>query len=489
MQKYSGMLFNSLAFFLFFPVVTIIYFLLPHRFRWLHLLLASCVFYMAFIPVYILILFFTIIIDYIAGIVIENAEGRKRKLFLVISLISNIGVLAVFKYYNFFIENINGLGAGVGNDWSLPILKIALPIGLSFHTFQAMSYTIEVYRGHHKAERHFGIYALYVMFYPQLVAGPIERPQNLLYQFRQHKQFDYDSVVNGLKLMMWGLFKKVVIADRLAIITDPIFADPRHHTHIDILVAAFFFSFQIFCDFSGYSDIAIGAARVMGFRLMKNFDRPYSAKNIREFWTRWHISLSTWFRDYLYISLGGNRVSLPRWYFNVFIVFLISGFWHGANWTFIAWGALHGCYAIFGAFTLKARERISHGLGIVKIKWLHEPLQVLSTFTLVTLAWIFFRSANISDALYMLQQVPAAIGDIISGIAGKTPLEVKTSWGMAFAVIGVLEAIHLVQRKNNILSLINGRPLYVRWAAYYALILAIIFLGVFDNRQFIYFQF
>lgn len=385
------MLFNSFAFFLFFPIVTVIYFLLPHKFRWIHLLVSSCVFYMAFIPVYIFILFFTIIIDYIAGIVIENAEGRKRKMFLVLSLVSNIGVLAVFKYYNFFIENLNALLTGMHIDNALPILQIALPIGLSFHTFQAMSYTIEVYRGHHKAERHFGIYALYVMFYPQLVAGPIERPQNLLYQFHQRKYFDYDSVVNGLKLMMWGLFKKVVIADRLAIITDPIFKAPRHHTHIDILVAAFFFSFQIFCDFSGYSDIAIGAARVMGFRLMKNFDRPYNAKSISEFWKRWHISLSTWFRDYLYISLGGNRVSVPRWYFNILVVFIISGFWHGANWTFIVWGALHGFYFIFAKVTFNARQKINNAIGITRVKWLYDFIQVFITFTLVMLAWIFFQ--------------------------------------------------------------------------------------------------
>jgi alginate O-acetyltransferase complex protein AlgI len=481
------MLFNSLAFFLFFPIVTVIYFVLPHRVRWIHLLLASCVFYMAFIPVYILILFFTIIIDYVVGILIENATGKKRKWFLVLSLVSNIGVLAVFKYYNFFIGNLNGLFAGSDNP--LPLLNIVLPIGLSFHTFQAMSYTIEVYRGHHKAERHFGIYALYVMFYPQLVAGPIERPQNLLYQFYQHKTFDYDSVVNGLKLMMWGLFKKVVIADRLAVITDPIFKDPRHHTHMDILFAAFFFSFQIFCDFSGYSDIAIGAARVMGFRLMKNFDRPYSSRSVSEFWKRWHISLSTWFRDYLYISLGGNRVPVPRWYFNIFFVFLVSGFWHGANWTFIVWGALHGFYMIFAAATLKIRARINNVTGITKTKWLYDLSQVVVTFILVMLAWIFFRANNIGDALYMLQQAPLAIADMYHGLAGDTTLETKKSWGMALAVIGILETVHLLQRKKNILSLINGRPVYVRWMVYYAFIMAIVFLGVFDNRQFIYFQF
>ncbi|MGZ5286161.1 MAG: MBOAT family O-acyltransferase, partial [Flavisolibacter sp.] len=352
------MLFNSIEFLFFFPIVTILYFVLPHKWRWLHLLIASCVFYMAFIPIYLLILFFTIIIDYIAGIMIENATGRRRKNYLIMSIVANVGVLAVFKYYNFFIENINQLF----HSWNIttsnvPYLDIILPIGLSFHTFQAMSYTIEVYRGKYKAEKHFGIYALYVMFYPQLVAGPIERPQNVLPQFHEKKFFNYDNVTDGLKLMMWGMFKKVVIADRLVQLTDPVFNDPHAYSPMVIVLAAIFFSFQIFCDFSGYSDIALGSARVMGFKLMKNFDRPYQARSISEFWKRWHISLSTWFRDYLYISLGGNRVSIPRWYFNLFFVFLVSGFWHGANWTFVIWGALHGFYLVFAIISEKARDR------------------------------------------------------------------------------------------------------------------------------------
>jgi D-alanyl-lipoteichoic acid acyltransferase DltB (MBOAT superfamily) len=302
---------------------------------------------MAFVPVYIFVLFFTIIIDYIAGIMIENSSGTRRKMFLVMSIIGNISVLAFFKYFNFFSSNINSLLLALHiSVHTVPLLAIILPIGLSFHTFQAMSYTIEVYRGNQKAERHFGIYSLYVMFYPQLVAGPIERPQNMLHQFHEEHTFSFKNASDGLKLMMWGLFKKVVIADRLAMLTDPVFNHPHDYTAITLLIATFFFTFQIFCDFSGYSDIALGTAQFMGFKLMVNFNRPYHAKDVSEFWKRWHISLSTWFRDYLYISLGGNRVTVPRWYFNLFFVFLISGFWHGANWTFLAWGALHGFYLI-----------------------------------------------------------------------------------------------------------------------------------------------
>jgi alginate O-acetyltransferase complex protein AlgI len=314
------MLFNSLEFLLFFPIVTILYFVFPYRFRWALLLAASCYFK----PIYILILGFTIIIDYYAGIYIEQSEGKKRKFYLTLSLIANIGVLAVFKYYNFLNLNLTWLLEGFSLKNPVSFLSIALPVGLSFHTFQAMSYTIEVYRGNQKAEHHFGIYALYVMFYPQLVAGPIERPQNVLHQFYEKHDFDYQRVTDGLKLMAWGMFKKVVISDRLAVMVSQVYNDPYQQTGVPLLVGTICFSIQIFCDFSGYSDIALGSAEVMGFRLMKNFDRPYYAKTISEFWKRWHISLSTWFRDYLYISLGGNRVSKWRREYNLFIVFLVS---------------------------------------------------------------------------------------------------------------------------------------------------------------------
>jgi alginate O-acetyltransferase complex protein AlgI len=337
------MLFNSIEFLIFFPLVTLLFYFLPHRFRWFHLLVASCVFYMFFIPVYILILFFTIIVDYFAGILIENAKGSQRKFYLILSLVANIGVLAVFKYYNFFIGNFNMLA----HQDMLPLLNIILPIGLSFHTFQAMSYTIEVYKGNQKPERHFGIYALYVMFYPQLVAGPIERPQNLLSQFRAKHYFNADSFFDGLRLMLWGFFKKVVIADRIVSYVDAIYGHPSDYMNwLNCLLATFFFTIQIYCDFSAYSDIAIGAAKCMGFDLMTNFKRPYSASNIHEFWGRWHISLSTWFKDYLYIPLGGSRKSKLRKYLNQLFVFLVSGFWHGANWTFILWGAMHGGFNI-----------------------------------------------------------------------------------------------------------------------------------------------
>ena len=314
---------------------------------------------MVFVPKYLLVLFGTIVIDYFAGLWIENAAGLRRRRLLVISLVANIGILAVFKYYDFAVENIERLLTAAGaarhvprllevlpeallpGDHSTLVSHLLLPIGLSFHTFQAMSYTIEVYRGNQKAEHHFGIYALYVMFYPQLVAGPIERPQNVLWQYHQYFAYNWENVKAGLMRMAWGFFKKLVIADRLALIVDPAYGNVAGHNGLSLLVATFCYTIQIYCDFSAYSDIAIGAARVMGYDLMENFRTPYVATSITDFWRRWHISLSTWFRDYFYIPLGGNRKGEVRRYVNLFLTFLVSGIWHGANWTFVVWGGLH----------------------------------------------------------------------------------------------------------------------------------------------------
>ena len=484
------MLFNSFEFLIFFPVVTLLYFLLPHRFRWLHLLLASCVFYMAFIPAYILILLGTIVIDYVAGILIENAQGAQRKLYLLLSLVANIGVLAVFKYYNFFIDNINAVFHSVNSHYTLAYLGIILPLGLSFHTFQAMSYTIEVYRGHYPAERHFGIYALYVMFYPQLVAGPIERPQNILHQFREKHQFSYALATSGLRLMAWGLFKKVVIADRLAVFVNQVYDNPHQHQGLPLVLATLFFAIQIYCDFSGYSDMALGAARVMGFRLMLNFNRPYFARTIADFWKRWHISLSSWFCDYLYISVGGNRVSIPRRYFNLFLVFLVSGFWHGASWTFIIWGALHGTYQIVGLLTRDFRQRLTAFLP----PWLDHGLDVVVTGALVTFAWIFFRAHSFSDAWYVITHMLAPSHAVAEGVDRYGRLAVyltysRQEWLFMVAGVGTLLAFELAQRRYDIEALLVRQSAGLRWTTYFALVIAIAGCGAFEKVQFIYFQF
>jgi alginate O-acetyltransferase complex protein AlgI len=478
------MLFNSIEFLLFFPVVTLLYFLLPHRFRWLHLLISSCIFYMAFIPAYILILFATIIIDYYAGIMIGNASGKKRKRWLVLSIIANVGVLAVFKYYNFFIENVNALLHALHiTTQELPLLGIILPIGLSFHTFQAMSYTIEVYRGHQPPERHFGIYALYVMFYPQLVAGPIERPQNLLHQFHEKKYFSSENLLKGLRLMLWGLFKKVVIADRLAMYVNAVYLEPEKFHALNLIIATVFFAIQIYCDFSGYSDMAIGAAKTMGYDLMVNFRRPYFAKNIQAFWSRWHISLSTWFRDYLYISLGGNRRGLRRTYINVVIVFLISGFWHGANWTFLIWGALHTAYII----TYMLYDRFSPlklpDNAVVNF------LSMTFTFVCVSLAWVFFRAENATEGWMIVKNIlsydQSAKFHVWVGGYGKP---VFGSMSALLAMAATIVLLITEAKTPPLLPDFNKRP-YADIAFCSFLLAMVIVLGTFQKTSFIYFQF
>ena len=490
------MIFNSLDFLLFFTVVTIGYFALPHAYRWLWLLVASSVFYMAFVPVYILILGFTIVIDYLAGIWIENARGPARKHLLLLSLVANIGVLAVFKYYNFFNDTITQLLAALGLSNPVPYLAILLPIGLSFHTFQAMSYTIEVYRGNHKAERHFGIYALYVMFYPQLVAGPIERPQNILHQFYEKHTFDYQRVTDGLKLMAWGMFKKVVIADQLASMADVVYNDPTQFTGLPLLLATACFGFQIYCDFSAYSDIALGAAQVMGFRLMQNFDRPYFSKSIAEFWRRWHISLSTWFRDYVYIPLGGNRVSLGRQNRNLFLVFLLSGLWHGASWNFVIWGGLHGTYLVLARYT----NALGIHLPLPATHWAGKLLRVGMVFGLVNFAWIFFRAATLPHAWHIVGHLftglPQDLHRLLiepdrAFIAQKVLLGKSLQGVLTIGLmVGLMEGVHLLQRTQRVRSLVSQLPALPRWGLYYGFILLILYLGVFDvPAKFIYFQF
>lgn len=475
------MVFSSFEFFLFFPIVTFLYFTIPYRFRWILLLISSCIFYAFFKWEYILILFFTIIVDYYAAFWIDRSKGRERKMALAVSLIANIGVLALFKYYYFLIDNVNSVTFRLNGTIYEPRWDIILPIGLSFHTFQAMSYTIEVYRGHQKVERHFGIYALYVMFYPQLVAGPIERPQNILHQF--YKKFDFDPVrvVSGLRLMLWGFFKKMVIADNFATYADVVFGDVQQYQGLPLIVAILFYSVQIYCDFSGYSDIAIGSARVMGFKLMTNFKRPYLAKSIAEFWKRWHISLSTWFRDYLYIPLGGNRVAIPHWYLNIMIVFLVSGLWHGASWNFVIWGGLHGIYQIFGHLTRNLQSAVFRPLGK-----LGDLLQNWMTVALAVFAWIFFRAENFKDARYFATHLFSESSHSWKEVVAQITPQTLFTLISGFTILYLIEKM---QEKTNIGEWIDRKPQWQRWGIYYFFTFFILVFGYFGAMQFIYFQF
>lgn len=498
------MAFISWQFALFFGIVTTLYFLIPFRFRWLLLLIAGCIFYISFIPVYILLLFFLIIVDFIAGLLIEKAQSKsKKKLLLIVSILSTVSVLFVFKYFNFFMLNIDGIVRFFNWNYSIFLLKLALPVGLSFHTFQSLAYVIEVYRGRQKAETHFGIYALYVMFYPQLMAGPIERSYNMLHQFHEEHKFEYNNAVYGLRLMLWGAFQKVVIADRAAIVVNMVYDKPDSYSGIVLIIATILFAFQIFCDFAGYSNIAIGAARVMGFNLMRNFDRPYQSKSIQEFWTKWHISLSTWFRDYVYIPLGGSRVSEFRRALNIMITFLISGLWHGAGWTFIIWGGLHGLYLLIFNWTYKFNKNILK-LGTRTSNWFDRLIQTSITFSLVTFAWIFFRAKDLNQALYVVNHLFDGIGyDVVTLISNLNFEHVKylmierekilgltlNNWITMIGAIVIMFFVHKLQNTKNINKFLESKPLIIRWTIYYVLALIIFYYAAQGQEHFIYFQF
>ncbi len=485
------MLFNSVEFLFFFPVVTALYFVLPHRVRWMLLLVASCVFYAAFIPSYLLVLGFTIVIDYAAGLLIARCQGRQRTMMLFVSIAANVGVLGFFKYYNFFVQNVEGVLHAIGiASPTLPGIQFVLPIGLSFHTFQAMSYTIEVYRGKQKPERHLGIYALYVMFYPQLVAGPIERPQNMLHQFREIHTFNGERFADGLRLMLWGLFKKVVIADRLAVFVNGVYRDPSAFDWVNLALAIVFFSVQIYCDFSGYSDIALGAARCMGFTLMTNFDRPYFATNIRAFWGRWHISLSTWFRDYVYIPLGGGRTTRAKVLRNIAIVFMVSGLWHGANWTFVVWGALH---ALFMIGYVLYRERVPAPLNAPL--W-RRAAGGVATFALVSLAWVFFRSDSINSAIAILSRLVTLQSNQpnYAELAGDVPFlryvadpQIRMLF-LGFSALLIMVLVFVERTTSVDMTSLRSRPV-ADTLLLIALLTGVVCLGIFDQSAFIYFQF
>lgn len=473
------MLFNSIEFLIFFPIVTILFYLLPHKYRWILLLGASCFFYMWFIPKYIFILLVTIAIDYTAGILIERwqSNARQQKLCLIASIISTCLVLFVFKYLNFCSANLVVLAQHFGWQHPAKALSIILPIGLSFHTFQSLSYVIEVYKGNQKAEHHFGYYSLYVMFYPQLVTGPIERPQNLLRQLHEERTLNYDNIANGLRLILFGLFLKMVVADNLGSYVDRVYAAPETFSSLDILLSMVFYAVQIYCDFFGYSSIALGCALAMGFTLIDNFRSPYLAESIQEFWRRWHISLSTWFRDYLYIPLGGNRVSIPRWVLNTLIVFTVCGIWHGANWTFVVWGFAHGLLLVLERPLRNVHlfDRVQSPTGRTFIR----ALNIVKTFIIVTLLWSIFRApsfAQLSDLFTAL---------FYNGLMPHT-LHINLATGIALASFLALD---ILIRNSRFDQWCGQQKTPLRWTLYAFMIFAIIVLSSVEQYPFIYFQF
>jgi alginate O-acetyltransferase complex protein AlgI len=489
------MLFNSLEFVIFFPVVVALYFSIPHRYRWALLLAASYYFYMCWKAEYIFLIVASTLIDYYAGIQMgKTAEKRNRTKYLIMSLLANIGLLFSFKYFNFFNDSMRSLFDSLNIFYGVPALKVLLPVGISFYTFQTLSYTIDVYRGTREPEKHLGIFAVYVSFFPQLVAGPIERSTSLMPQFYKKNDFSYQRAVDGLKLMLWGFFKKIVIADRLAFYVNHVYNNPGDYSGAPLIMATYFFAFQIYCDFSGYSDIAIGAARVMGYDLMDNFKRPYFSKSISEFWKRWHISLSSWFRDYLYISLGGSRVAKWRWYYNLFIVFVVSGFWHGANWTFMVWGALHGAYLVISIWTGNLRRKVCDLFNLTGHPKIHRAVKVFVTFHLVLLAWVFFRANSLGDAFFVLRRMLSVdfgnlLPDLAAGFNPESVTRGTFDLMVAVAVILFMEVVHLTQRSRGTRDFISDKPVWLQWSYHYAVIIGIILFGVFQHAEFIYFQF
>ena len=397
------MTFNSIDFLIFLPIVVLLYFLLPKRFVWVMLLAASYFFYGYWNWKLLYLILFTTFVSYICSILMERTDSvKKRRLLLVITLVVCLGVLFFYKYYGFLGDTVNGISSLFGGGEVLPALNLILPVGISFFTFQTLSYVIDVYRGSIKAEKHFGYYALFVSFFPQLVAGPIERPENLLPQLKVKNKFDKNNLFSGLSKMAVGFFKKIVVADILAEFVNAVFNDAASATGPTVVLATVLFSAQIYCDFSGYTDIATGCARILGIRLMKNFDRPYKARSIRDFWRRWHISLTSWFTDYLYIPLGGSRRGNTRRMINIMIVFLVSGLWHGARWTFVIWGGLHGLFQVVAHLTKKPREKIYAMLKINAESKAFILWQRFLTFALVCFSWIFFRGNSFSDVGLLL---------------------------------------------------------------------------------------
>ena len=454
------MLFNSLSFMIFFPVVTLVYYLLPFRWRWCWLLAASCFFYMWFKPVYILILLVTILIDYTAGLMIHRyrLQPRKRKGWLVASIVSTLSVLFIFKYQGLFYET-----------------NILLPIGLSFHTFQSLSYVIEVYRGNQRPERHFGFYSLYVMFYPQLVTGPIERPQNLLRQLHIPQPFQMQNLARGVMLILFGLFAKMVVADNLAVYVDQIYAQPDQYGSAAIALGLFFYSFQIYCDFFGYSTIALGCAKAMGYDLMDNFRAPFLSASVGEFWHRWHISLSTWFRDYVYIPMGGSRVKVSRWMFNIMVVFLLSGLWHGADWTFVVWGGMHGLLLVVEGLPAKLRHRRPVATSSLPLRL----LRTAAVFVVVTLLWTIFRA----EGFWQVKQLAKAFVHN-TGLHSMPDIQ----WvPILFLVVFIIVDI-LLRNTRFDRWCIRQHPV-VRWAVCFILAFSTVAFASVETFPFIYFQF
>lgn len=486
------MSFVDIRFLIFFPAVVLLHFLIPYRFRWAFLLVASYGFYMAWKPEYGLLLAFITLVDYFSGLAIGRTENSRIRTFaLVASLTTNLGILFFFKYFNFFFTSLSSAFEAVGSSASFPVLDILLPIGISFHIFQSVSYTIDVYRRKTTPVTHLGKFALYVSFFPQLVAGPIERPQGLLVQFFERRAFNPAMATDGAKLMLVGYFKKLVIADNIGPLVDAVYATPHEYPGPSLILATLLFSYQLYCDFSGYTDIARGSAKILGYDLTENFKQPYAATTVADFWRRWHISLSSWLRDYLYtpLALSGKRHTAFRIYASTLLTFILIGLWHGANWTYVVMGAIHGIYLIVGSVTARWKLRRQYPLP--------RPLKVICVFLLVSFTWIFFRAQSLSDALYIVSNLGSQSREFFYAIQSMDGFSnfvlMNTSLAsfiIALCGIALLETVETFERKNISLLGYFARSHKKRLIAYGVFAFLIILTGKFyGSEQFIYFQF
>lgn len=496
------MLFNSFEFLVFFPIVLGIYFVIPKKIRQMWLLLTSYYFYMCWNAKYAVLIFGITLLSFLGGKFVARVKDddvatvqKKKRLFIVCAGII-IVVLLLFKYLDFARNNINILLQMLGTSASLSTeFSLVLPVGISFYTFQALGYLIDVYRGDIEAEKSFAKYALFVSFFPQLVAGPIERSKNLLNQLDEPKEFDYESVRKGLLLMLWGFFEKMWIADTAAVYVNKMYDSYWEYSASELLVATILFALQIYCDFGGYSHIAIGAAQMLGVRLMDNFNQPYFATTIKDFWRRWHISLSTWFRDYVYIPLGGNHCSKAKTYRNLMITFLISGLWHGANWTYVLWGGLHGCYQVVGGITLPYRTRLREALHIKENAKIYRLWQMFVTFVLCDIAWLFFRAEGIHQAFAMLRYMChlEAVKGLFSIDTYVTGLTIVQLYRLIFAIIVLIIVDVIHEHGIHIRDWFCRQNILLRWG-FYIVSLSAFCLLIMQNfggaaAEFIYFQF
>ena len=486
------MLFNSLGFAVFLPVVFAAYWALPHKYRNIMMLAASYYFYVSFDWRLSFLIVTTTAVSYCTAIAVFKAGTKaKKNAALTICLLVCLGILFFFKYFNFTFSGLSYLISLFGAPAPTFALKIILPVGISFYTFQTLSYVIDVYRGQIEPERNFIVYALYVSFFPQLVAGPIERPQNLIPQIKKPAIFNYNQAVNGAALMLWGFFKKIVIADNLMYFVNNVYSDPQNAYGLSIIFATVLFTFGIYCDFSGYSDIAIGTANLFGVNLMQNFKSPFFARSVREFWTRWHISLSTWFRDYLYIPLGGNRKGKLRRHFNLLVTFAFSGLWHGAALPFLFWGLLHGCYQIVGDITKNARTAFYRALHISEQNFFVKLYKNVFVFALVCFSFLFFRAQDTAQLLQLLANLTTGF---VFSVQHVKDVLVHMGFGVGSLLhtalpIALLLAVDFVARKTSYIDVFAKKPAAFRTAFSLALLLAIVFYRAQGVVPFIYFQF